>query len=189
MPVWQDASYGAVAPPHPGQVRVMMGGCSVSGVTPETPTLAAVAKEAASELRPTPGERSPQPKAARLRSALREVNSHPLHISSDESFETELGPLGRSMETGPLPKVPSPCHPVSLTRVPIVITGAEGLLLLNDGSVERALGDLATGNRSVCISEWIWQGCTPQWLGGCFPFSMPSLTHGSADAQHAASPP
>ncbi|CAL8464050.1 g3585 [Coccomyxa elongata] len=75
-----------------------------AGVTPETPTLAAAPKECAPELRPTPGERSPQPKAARPRSALREVNSHPLHISSDESFETELGPLGRSMEAGPLPQ-------------------------------------------------------------------------------------
>ncbi|BDA49172.1 probable disheveled-associated activator of morphogenesis 1 at N-terminal half [Coccomyxa sp. Obi] len=75
-----------------------------AGATPETPTLAAAPKEAVPELQPRPGERSPQPKVARPRSALREVNSHPLHISSDESFETELGPLGRSMEAGPLPQ-------------------------------------------------------------------------------------
>lgn len=82
--------------------------CGGTGTTPETPTLVAAPKEAGQELRPVPGERSPQPKGQRPRSAQRQVESHPLHISSNESFETELGPLGRSMEAGPLKQVPHP---------------------------------------------------------------------------------
>lgn len=86
-------------------------------------------------MRPAPGERSPQPKGQRPRSAQRQVVSHPLHISSDESFETELGPLGRSMEAGPLKQVRlslrhhktigTPLSGGYLVLTPAIVTSAE----------------------------------------------------------------
>lgn len=87
--------------------------CFHAGSQVETPTLlpagAAVREGTADIPAPTPIERSPQ---QRPRSGRRPVLSHPVHISSDSSFESELGPLGRSLEAGPL-KVRVRCRRLS----------------------------------------------------------------------------
>jgi hypothetical protein len=85
--------------------------CVGAGNQAETPTLLQAdghlnGSTAPDGLLPTAIEGSPP---LRPRSGRRLVASHPVHISSeDSSFETELGPLGRSLEAGPLRVSPLP---------------------------------------------------------------------------------